>query len=106
MVGSRLAWIMLLGGGGLASGQSADATAPPAAAVDAGESPERGDEIESLLTRENLGEWRAKVAAQPEELEWLDVGWLPQLGMAVAATEAEPRPILLWAMNGHPLGCT
>jgi hypothetical protein len=41
-----------------------------------------------------------------EELEWLEIGWAPTLGEGVRRAALEGRPLLLWAMNGHPLGCT
>jgi hypothetical protein len=40
------------------------------------------------------------------ELEWRRIPWLAQLGEGVVAAQAADRPILLWAMNGHPLACT
>ena len=40
------------------------------------------------------------------ERAWREVGWLPSFGDAVARAREEGRPIFLWAMNGHPLGCT
>jgi hypothetical protein len=33
------------------------------------------------------------------------VGWLPTFD-GVMTTQKEDEPILLWAMNGHPLACT
>lgn len=41
-----------------------------------------------------------------EELEWLEIGWAPTLAEGVRRASQEGRPLLLWAMNGHPLGCT
>ncbi|MBL6720674.1 MAG: hypothetical protein ISQ08_04615 [Planctomycetes bacterium] len=41
-----------------------------------------------------------------EELEWLEIGWAPTLEEGVRRAALEGRPLLLWAMNGHPLGCT
>ena len=35
-----------------------------------------------------------------------DVGWLPVFWTAVLQAQREEKPILLWAMNGHPLACT
>jgi hypothetical protein len=34
------------------------------------------------------------------------VNWLPTLWDGVIAAQKQDKPILLWAMNGHPLGCT
>lgn len=41
-----------------------------------------------------------------EDLAWLELGWAPTVAEGVRRAEAEGRPLLLWAMNGHPLGCT
>jgi hypothetical protein len=40
------------------------------------------------------------------ERAWCDVGWRPTLWEAVVEANGSDRPILLWAMNGHPLACT
>lgn len=37
---------------------------------------------------------------------WLAIPWRPALGPAVLEASKKRKPILLWAMNGHPLGCT
>ena len=34
------------------------------------------------------------------------LGWRTELGAASAEAKALQRPILLWAMNGHPCGLT
>jgi hypothetical protein len=49
--------------------------------------------------------WR-HVTPRPEELQWRAIPWLGTLGEAVARAQSQDRPILLWAMNGHPLACT
>ena len=41
-----------------------------------------------------------------EESRWKRLGWRSELWGAVQEAKALQRPILLWAMNGHPLGCT
>lgn len=37
---------------------------------------------------------------------WRSIGWRADLASAVLEASKARRPILLWAMNGHPLGCT
>ena len=39
---------------------------------------------------------------------WLDerIGWRNEFWPAVEEARRLGRPILLWTMNGHPLGCT
>ena len=47
-------------------------------------------------------------AIRPSEKEnsWKSIGWRNQFWPAVQEAKALGRPILLWTMNGHPLGCT
>ena len=40
------------------------------------------------------------------ELAWRTIPWRATLREGVADATAARRPILLWAMNGHPLGAT
>lgn len=37
---------------------------------------------------------------------WRQVAWIPAYAEAVLAAERQDKPLLMWAMNGHPLGCT
>lgn len=37
---------------------------------------------------------------------WRRIPWHVDLGAAIAAATAAKRPLLIWAMNGHPLGFT
>lgn len=46
------------------------------------------------------------VVPNAEELAWRRIPWLGTLAEGVVAAQAADRPILLWAMNGHPLACT
>ncbi len=51
-----------------------------------------------------------KLAAQiipgREELAWREIPWRPAFWEAVVEAQEQDKPILLWAMNGHPLACT
>ena len=58
------------------------------------------------LTAEKLDHWLEFLQPRANELAWREVGWLDSFGEAVRIAQSEERPILLWAMNGHPLGCT
>ncbi len=49
---------------------------------------------------------RAHVLPDTEELAWQRLGWRASLWQGVVDAQAAGKPILLWAMNGHPLGCT
>jgi hypothetical protein len=51
-------------------------------------------------------EVRAHVLPDALELAWKALGWRASLWQGVIDAQAAGKPILLWAMNGHPLGCT
>ena len=58
------------------------------------------------LALEDLGAWRARVRPTPEEAAWLDLPWIPEFAAGLEAADRAGKPLLFWAMNGHPLGCT
>ena len=41
-----------------------------------------------------------------KELAWRSAAWRPELRQALLEANELDRPIMLWAMNGHPLGQT
>jgi hypothetical protein len=49
---------------------------------------------------------RAHVLPDADELAWRAIPWLAELRAGIAAGAEQRKPVLLWAMNGHPLGCT
>jgi hypothetical protein len=59
-----------------------------------------------IPTRENY--LTIKTAIQPSQKEdrWKEIGWRNQFWPAVQEARKLGRPILLWTMNGHPIGCT
>jgi hypothetical protein len=58
------------------------------------------------LQGEALETWLARILPAPEELAWSEIPWRPSLWEALAEAREQGQPVLLWAMNGHPLGCT
>ena len=44
----------------------------------------------------------------PTKLEekWLSVPWRTDLFQARLDAQKESKPIFMWIMNGHPMGCT
>ena len=58
------------------------------------------------LTNDNVAAWRAYIRATDAEQAWTRIPWLPTLGDGIAKANADGKPLLLWVMNGHPLGCT
>ncbi len=41
-----------------------------------------------------------------EDAAWLELGWEIDLWKARERAAKEGKPIFLWEMDGHPLGCT
>ena len=58
------------------------------------------------LTPESYAVWRDHVRPTENELAYSTIPWRVSLAEGVAAARVEGRPILLWAMDGHPLGGT
>jgi len=55
------------------------------------------------LTEETLAKWRDHVVPTAEELRWRAVPWRPTFWDGVVEAHKQEKPVLLWAMNGHPL---
>ncbi len=51
---------------------------------------------------ENL---HALIKPKPTEMKWTQIPWLASLWDARQKAAAAGKPILLWEMDGHPLGC-
>ena len=58
------------------------------------------------LKQETFDTWYSYILTKPSELTWRTIGWRGTLGEAWLEAQEKDRPILLWAMNGHPCGCT
>jgi len=59
-----------------------------------------------VLTEANLRKWIDYIRPSDDDKKWERLEWRTELGAAVQEAKALQRPILLWTMNGHPLGCT
>ena len=61
----------------------------------------------SLVPDENnLDEWLEFISPSQVERSFEGIGWRAEFWPAVEEARRLGRPILLWTMNGHPLGCT
>lgn len=58
------------------------------------------------LTADNLNDWKSHILPSPADLAWTQIPWLPDLQSGIEAAAQVDKPLLLWTMNGHPLGCT
>ena len=75
------------------------------AALPAG-APAAEDPAPAILTSGNYAALRDRILPAPEEERWREIGWRASLLEAAREARRLEEPILLWAMNGHPLGCT
>jgi hypothetical protein len=59
-----------------------------------------------VLDDQSFERWRDYVRPQAKEECYLEIPWRESFYIAINEARKTDRPILLWAMNGHPLGCT
>ena len=48
----------------------------------------------------------ASVAPSGDRERWAEIPWQTDLAMARREAAREKKPLLMWVMDGHPLGCT
>jgi hypothetical protein len=58
------------------------------------------------IPAESFDKLHALIAPDAGEDQWARIPWRTSLWDARAEAAREGRPILLWEMDGHPLGCT
>ena len=58
------------------------------------------------LSNKTLPDWKDLIQPKTKDVCFKDVNWLPTFWDGVMTAQKEDKPILLWAMNGHPLACT
>ena len=58
------------------------------------------------LRAADLPRWREHLRPSGDELAFERIPWIADFAEGVRRADAEGRPLLFWAMNGHPLGCT
>ncbi len=54
----------------------------------------------------DVATWRTHIRPDQKDLTFEIIPWLTTLADGIRAADAEQKPLLLWVMNGHPLGCT
>jgi hypothetical protein len=65
-----------------------------------------GDGPSPELTRDNFDRWRKVILPSSKELNWRKIPWRSTFWDGVVDAQASDKPLLIWAMNGHPLACT
>jgi hypothetical protein len=58
------------------------------------------------LNEASFKQLRDYIRPAPAEVRWQEIPWRPTFWEAVTEAQKQDKPILLWAMNGHPLACT
>ena len=61
---------------------------------------------EFSLTKKNYTVWRDYIKPPANELRWKSIPWRTSFTKGMLDADRFQKPLLLWAMNGHPLGCT
>lgn len=60
----------------------------------------------SAFAGESFRELHSLIKPKASEESWTRIPWMTSLWEARQRAAAEGKPILLWEMDGHPLGCT
>jgi|TARA_B100000959_G_scaffold268463_1_gene313187 hypothetical protein len=58
------------------------------------------------LTEQNYEVWRDYIKPTESDLMWTSIPWRSSFQEGLIEANARQKPMLLWVMNGHPLGCT
>lgn len=62
--------------------------------------------VQDLIPPQNLQALLALIKPEPGEDAWERIPWRTDLWQARQLAAEQGKPILLWEMDGHPLGCT
>ena len=58
------------------------------------------------LTLESIGAWRAIIEPNDESCVDLKIDWETTVRDGARRANVERKPLMIYVMNGHPLGCT
>ena len=58
------------------------------------------------LSEHNYEMWRDYIKPSKKEVAWNLIPWRSSFLDGINHAKIEEKPLLLWVMNGHPLGCT
>ena len=59
-----------------------------------------------VVDSNNFSQLHDLIQPTAEETRWLQIPWRTNLWQARIEAAATGKPIYLWEMDGHPLGCT
>ena len=54
----------------------------------------------------SIDAWQSLILPDQKQEAWAEIPWRATFWEAVLEAERARKPVLFWAMNGHPLGCT
>ena len=57
------------------------------------------------IASEQFAKLHSLIRPKPSEQKWERIAWLTSLWVARQRAAEQGKPILLWEMDGHPLGC-
>jgi hypothetical protein len=60
----------------------------------------------AVLNDESFGRWRDFIRPTAAECRWQEIPWRASFWEGVVEAQKKDQPVLVWAMNGHPLACT
>ncbi len=58
------------------------------------------------LSTANLQQWKADIEPDARESSYLRIPWLESFLKGMREAKQLDKPVMLFIMNGHPLGCT
>ena len=61
---------------------------------------------DAVLNDDTFEAWRARITPTQKERPDEAIDWAPTLSDGLKRAHQQGKPLLLWMMNGHPLGCT
>jgi hypothetical protein len=61
---------------------------------------------QTQVSASTFAAWRDHIVPHADEDRWLQIEWHDSTSAGFKAATEQNRPMLLWLMNGHPLGCT
>ena len=76
--------------------QGAEPEGPPAPALTA----------ETPLDEITFKRWVDHLQPSADEVRWREIPWRESFWQGIRDAHVLRKPVLLWTMNGHPMGCT
>jgi hypothetical protein len=58
------------------------------------------------LISDDLDARMAPILPNRTDEKWLSIPWRTDLNQARADAQSSGKPLFMWIMNGHPMGCT